>query len=70
MLWTNLTLHFDNELCYTLIILIFTVLIFIHSTNQITSTQSLAQKLNIAFKLSLVNWQINIPRWTCMGQKG
>ena len=70
MLWTNLTLYFDNELCYTLIILIFTVLIFIHFTNQITSTQSLAQKLNIAFKLSSVNWQINIPRWTCMAQTG
>ena len=63
-------MHFVNELCYTLIISIFSFLIFIHFTNQITSKQCLAQKLNLIFPLSLINWQINIQRWTCTGHKG
>ena len=46
------------------------VLIFKRFTNQITSKQSLARKLNSTFQLSLINWQINIPLWTCMGHEG
>ena len=46
---------FLNELCYTLIISIFSFLIFIHFTNQITSKQSLAQKLNLIFQYKLLN---------------
>ena len=57
-------MHFVNELCYTLIISIFSFLIFIHFTSQITSKQSLAQKLNLIFQLSSINWQINIPLGT------
>ena len=37
----KLTVHFVKELCYTLIISIFSFLIFIHFTKQITSKQSL-----------------------------
>ena len=44
--------------------------IFIHFTNQITSKQSLGQNLNPIFQLSSINWQINIPLWTCMGHDG
>ena len=63
-------MHFINEFCYTLIISIFSFLIFIHFTYQITLKQSLAQKLNLIFQLSLINWQINIPLWTHMGHNG
>ena len=44
-------------------------IIFIHITNQITLKPSLAQKLNLIFKFSLLKRQINIPLWTNMGKK-
>ena len=47
----------------------FNYLIFIHFTNQITLKQSLAQTLNIIFKVSLIKRQTNIPLWTHMGIK-
>ena len=43
-----------NELCYILIISVFNFFIFIHFTNQITLKQSLAQKLKLIFKFSLI----------------
>ena len=39
-----------NDLCCTLIIPVFSFLIFIHFTKQIALKQSLAQKLNLIFK--------------------
>ena len=65
-----MTVHCVNELCYILTISIFNFLIFIHFTNQITLKQSLAQKLNLIFKFSLIKRQINIPLWTHMRRKG
>ena len=47
----------------------FNYLIFIHFTNQITLKQSLAQTLNLIFKVSLIKRQINVPLWTHMGIK-
>ena len=69
-LMENVTAYFLHELCYTLIISIFSFVLFRHSTNQITSKPSLAQRLNLIFHLRLINYQINIPLWTCMGHKG
>ena len=66
----NLTVHFINDLCCTIIFSVFSVFIFKRFTNQITLKQSLAQKLNITFQLSFINWQINISLWTCMGHEG
>ena len=43
---------------------------FIHFTNQITLKPSLAQKLKLIFKFSMIMGQINIPLWTHMGHKG
>ena len=63
-------MHFLNELCYTLVISIFGFLVFIHFTNQTIPKRSLAQKLKFIFQLSLINWQINIPLWICMGHNG
>ena len=48
----KLTVHFVKELCYTLIISIFSFLIFIHFTKQITSKQSLAQKWNLILSIN------------------
>ena len=59
-----------NELCYILIISIFSFLIFIHFTNQKTLKPSLAQKLKLIFKFSTIMGQISIPLWTHMGHKG
>ena len=55
------TLHCINELCYILIISISNFLIFIHFTNQKTLKPSLAQKLKLIFKFSMIMGQINIP---------
>ena len=62
--------HCVCELCYILIISNFNFLIFIHFTNQITLKPSLAQKLKLIFKFSMIMGQINIPLWTHMGHKG
>ena len=63
-------MHCVNELCYILIISIFNFLIFIHFTSQITLKLSLAQKLKLVFKFSIIKGQINVPRCTNMGHKG
>ena len=42
----------------------------IHFTNQKALKQSLAQKLKLIFKFSLIRRHINIPLWTHMGHKG
>ena len=63
-------MHCINELCYILIISISNFLIFIHFTTKKTLKRSLAQKLNLMFKFSMIMGQINIPLWTHMGYKG
>ena len=63
-------MHCVYELCYILIISIFNFLIFIHFTNQITLKQSLAQRLKLIFKFSLIKRQKNIPLWTHLRHKG
>ena len=62
-------MHCMNELCYILIISISNFLIFTHFANQKTLKPSLAQKLNLIFKLSTIMGQINIPLWIHMGKK-
>ena len=59
-----------NELCYTLIISIFSFLIFIHFTNQIALKPSLAQKFKLIFKFSTIKGQINAPLWSHIRHKG
>ena len=48
---------------------LFQFFIFICFTNQITLHQSLAQKLNLIFKVSQTKKQIDIPLWAHMGHK-
>ena len=62
-------MHFVNELRYTLTISVFDFPILIHFTNQVASKQSLARKLNLIFLLISINWHINIPLWTSLGQR-
>ena len=64
-------MHCVNELCCILIISIFNFLIDLHIFNkQATLKQTLAQKLNLIFKFSSINRQINILLWIHMWHKG
>ena len=50
-------------------IFIISILILIYFTHQITLQQSLAEKLNLIFKVRQIKIQKVIPLWTHMGHK-